>query len=163
MKAPHQPTEVAGSAPGVDVVLKSLRNPPLNLTLTAQPLTTSVLDLKQRVAVEVGLGGTDKIRLLHNKKPCSDSRSIKDVLGGSETKAEFSVMIMGGVPAKAAESSPAAPAPAAGNEEDEARTAMQDGEFWADLEGYLGQRLKSAHVARDATKAFRQAWSGTGV
>ncbi|KAI9828897.1 MAG: hypothetical protein M1819_006512 [Sarea resinae] len=101
-----------GSSRSVTIHLKSLRNPPLNLTLTSQPLSTSVHELKAHVA-EATKAPPHKVKLLHNKKPCADIRTVREVLGlDDETAAvegpvEFSVMVIGGATA----SSPATPAP----------------------------------------------------
>lgn len=120
----------------------------------------------------------DKVRLLWKKKPCSDSRSLKDLLSdeaGTLKEAEFGVMIMGGV---------SAPAPALGSvaaeksgdvvmggTEVEATPVAQglhgEGvlrteEFWTDLKGFLAQRIRDDGVAERAWKAFRDGWERGG-
>ena len=132
------------------------------MTLSSQPITTTVLDLKQRVAEETGIVGTDKIRLLFKKKPCQDSKTIKDLVGDEPAKeAEFSVMIMGGVPAKAAETGNTQEgnteeAPVA--QRDSGFTVMQSEEFWDDLKGFLLQRVRDEDVASKAAQIFHTAW-----
>ncbi|KAF3350411.1 hypothetical protein VdG2_01410 [Verticillium dahliae VDG2] len=80
-----------GQERSVTVVLKSLRNPPIDVKLTSQPLNTSVLDLKARVA-ETARVPADKLRLLHRKKPVPDSKILKDLAGDDEATVEFAVM-----------------------------------------------------------------------
>ena len=164
MKRPDKPS-APGSAPAITVSLKSLRNPPLDLSLPAQSLTTSVLDLKQKVVEELGITGTDKVRLLYKKKPCSDSKSIKDVLGDeTPVTAEFSVMVIGGVPEKAsepAEDVKMEDAPVAQGES--GASVLESGAFWDDLRGFLEQRIRDQAVAKKATSIFEAAWKEKGA
>ncbi|MCJ1353845.1 MAG: hypothetical protein MMC33_003832 [Icmadophila ericetorum] len=164
----------------LSITLKSLRNPPLDLHLTSQPLTTSILELKQLVAAELkGVVGVDKIRLLWKKKPCGDSKSLKDLLGdevGTVREAEFGVMVMGGVPATAAA------ATAGRSEKKEAEDVVMGGmteaepvaqglhgkgvldteEFWTDLRGFLTQRVRDEGIAERAWAVFRDGWEKNG-
>ncbi|MCJ1323365.1 hypothetical protein MMC10_000025 [Thelotrema lepadinum] len=176
MKKPDSastPSAAPGSEPAAAITLKSLRNPPLDLSLPAQPLSTSILDLKQRVAKELSLQGVDKVRLLYKKKPCADSKSVKDVLGDETPGAggvEFSVMVMGGVtPAASAEGGkgdvemkdagaamPVAPGEESGLE------VLGKSEFWVDLKGFLEQRVKDQGVADNAVTIFQAAWKERG-
>lgn len=155
---------VPGSAPTLEVALKSLRNPPLDMKLSGQAATTSVLDLKQKVAEETGLAGTDKIRLLYRKKPSADSKTLKDLLGEDEaTEVEFTVMIIGGIPAKQETATPDVAmeeAPVA--QGDSGTTTMEDAEFWKDLEGFLLQRVRDEDIAQKAVKIFHEAWTAKG-
>jgi hypothetical protein len=161
-----------GSDPAVTVTLKSQKNPPLDLSLPATSLNTSVLDLKQKIAQEVGLESTEKIRLLYKKKPAGDAKSIKDVIGEEKSSTvDFSVMIMGGVPEKAAveASLPPASAPAPAAEDTKMEDApvaqgesgmsvMHSADFWSDLQGFLEQRVRDQAVAEKAVKLFEAAW-----
>ncbi len=99
-----------GQERSVSVLVKSLRNPPLEVALSSQPLNTSVLDVKTAVAKQARIPA-DKIKMLHKKKPVADSKVLKDLVGGDETTVEFSVMIMGGAAAIKAEDTGAAPEP----------------------------------------------------
>ena len=171
-------TPAPGSDPAVSVSLKSLRNPPLDVTLPAQPLTTSMLDLKQTVAEKIGAKNTDKIRLLYKKKPCTDSKTIKDVIGEETLKeVEFAVMVLGGTGAVAEEEK----TKDGEAQEDKEDVAMADApiapvaqgksgaevlaetEFWDDLRGFLMQRVRDQAVAESATKIFEDAWKEKGT
>ncbi|KAK4101010.1 hypothetical protein N658DRAFT_449894, partial [Parathielavia hyrcaniae] len=100
-----------GSERAVKVVLRSSRNPPLELVLPACALSTSLAEIKERVAAELGLdvvADVSKIKLLHNKKPAgADSKALKDLLSGGGGAAaagagevvELGVMVLGGAAA----------------------------------------------------------------
>ncbi|KAF3765971.1 hypothetical protein M406DRAFT_255171 [Cryphonectria parasitica EP155] len=94
-KMPKPMSKRVPLAPGqersVTVHIKSLRNPPLEIKLTSQPLNTSILDVKTAVAEQAGLQ-LDKIKVLHKKKPVADAKVLKDLLSEEETSVEFSVM-----------------------------------------------------------------------
>ena len=163
MKRPEK-VSAPGSDPAITVSLKSLKNPPLDLAVPAQPLTTSVLELKQKVVETLQIAGTDKVRLLYKKKPCSDSKSLKDLLGeDTPTTVEFSVMVIGGIPEKSVEPSEggkADGAPAAIGET--GTTVMASTEFWNDLRGFLEQRVKDQGVAKKAALLFEEVWKERG-
>lgn len=92
--------------------------------------------------------GIDGIKILYNKKPCADSKTVKDVLGEGEVPAEveFGVMIMGGVVEdKGTE----------GGDE-----VLESEEFWNDLKGFLGQRLGDEGKAEELVGVFRGSYKG---
>ena len=176
-----------GSAPALIVSLKSLRNPPLDISLSNQPLTTSVLELKQAVAENIGVSGTDKIRLLYKKKPCADSKTLKDVIGDEMLKdVEFSVMVIGGV-AAAGEAAPVIDKDL-GSTADDRDTKMEDvsitsgpsgvavsdtqgssgtsvletQQFWQDLDAFLVRQIGEKDVASEALALFTRAWRSKG-
>ncbi|MCJ1407706.1 hypothetical protein MMC19_001777 [Ptychographa xylographoides] len=175
---PHpmrRPTKLSapGSTPAITIILKSLRNPPLDISLIARPLTTSILELKQEVAGKISAQGTEKIRILYNKKPCVDSKTVKDVLGDElsmPNAIEFSVMVIGGVGSgdrpkevpvvqsgetagdTKMEDAPTVAQGASGLE------VMESQEFWEDLKGYLFQRVRDEDIAEKASKLFQEVW-----
>ena len=177
MRRPDK-SAIPGSIPAINVSLKSLRNPPLDLSLKAQSLTTSILDLKQAVSESVGNTGTEKIKLLYKKKPCSDSKTLKDVVGDEVApggEAEFNVMMMGGVAGTSEKmGTPAEEVPEVvmsgtgerSERKDEAPVAqgisgnevLGTEEFWSDLQDFLFQRVRDQEVAEMALKVFRGAW-----
>jgi len=184
MRKPSKPS-TAGAAHAVTITLKSLKNPPLDLALPSQSRASTVLELKQRLAENLGIAGTDKVRLLYKKKPCPDSKTIKELLGDeSASEMEFSVMIMGGLPASSGtgmEVDDAAPSSAAeklkgvdagGKDvlmedapvaQGESGTSVLDSnEFWHDLEGFLLQRVRDEGVAEKARKLFQESWKQKG-
>jgi hypothetical protein len=177
-----------GSLKSVTVHLKSARNPVLEFAIDNAPLsTTTVHDLREAVRerVLVGDGSTnepvsvDKIKILYKKKPVggSSEKTLTEILGDSEPeilsggkKVEFGVMIMGGAsvkhtpittesPAGAAaaitEPSVSPPKPAQGPSGSE---VLATDSFWADLEGFLEQRIKDQPEAVRLAEIFKHAW-----
>lgn len=156
-----------GAAPTLTIALKSLRNPPIDLRLPGQSPSTSIHDLKVAVAEQLGGKGTDKIRVLYQKKPCADSKTIAQVVG-EETKGdvEFAVMVIGWTAPSVPEVTEAAAvvgADAGGSEGPVAQgvsgeAVMATDEFWDDLKGWLLQRVRDEGVAAEALGCFRQGW-----
>lgn len=148
----------SSSAPGqersIKVSLKSLRNPPLDIKLAPQPPTTSVHDIKAQVHGQTRIP-VDKMKILHNKKPVSDSKVLKDIVGDSDNAIEFSIMVMGGAAAIPPEEAPAAPVEATG------ASALETDEFWTDLNGFLMQRLKDQAQAEELSKLFKSSWESS--
>ncbi|ROW12885.1 hypothetical protein VPNG_04720 [Cytospora leucostoma] len=164
-KMPRAMSKAVKLAPGqersVTVHIKSLRNPPLDIRLSSQPLNTSILDLKTAVSSETSIP-TDKIKVLHKKKPVSDSKVLKDLLGDAETSAEFSVMVIGGaaaaVPAgsKAEENEPASVAQGVSGE-----AVLETDAFWTDLRGFLLQRIRDEKITEELFGKFLSSWESS--
>ena len=113
--------------------------------------------------------------MLYNKKPCADSKTVKDVLGdgavGVGGEVEFGVMIMGAAAvAMGAEGGQgegkkdgdgdgdtAAGPVAQGPSGDE---VLESEDFWDDLKGFLSQRLKDEGKAKEVVEVFRSGWKG---
>ena len=95
------------------------------------------------------------MKLLHNKKPVSDSKVLKELLGDSDLKIEFSVMVIGGAAAIPKE------------EEQDMRSeptgalALETPEFWSDLRGFLMQRLKDEEQAEQLSGLFKSSWESS--
>ncbi|RSL56020.1 hypothetical protein CEP54_009085 [Fusarium duplospermum] len=152
-KSMSKPTHLApGSERSVTVSLKSLRNPPLSIKLTSQPLDTSVLDIKNSVQKQTRIP-VAKMKLLHNKKPVPDSKILKDLLGDTDMSIEFTVMVIGGAAAISPEEPEAAPEVLPTGKE-----ALDTEEFWSDLKGFLMQRLKDETQAEELSVLFRSSW-----
>ncbi|KAH7027855.1 cell-cycle control medial ring component-domain-containing protein [Microdochium trichocladiopsis] len=152
-----------GSERSYTVQLVFVRNPPLDITLLAQSINTSVLDLKTAVVNKTGLP-LDKIKLLHNKKPVADSKILKDVLGAeaaaSATKVEFGIMVMGGAATLAAAEA-AKNAGAGGGDVAQGPSGeevLETAEFWDDLRGFLLQRIRDEKAAGELADTFQAAW-----
>ncbi|KAL2759682.1 hypothetical protein ACRALDRAFT_1067576 [Sodiomyces alcalophilus JCM 7366] len=149
-------TVVPGQERSVAVHVKSLREPPIDLKLTSQPLTTSMLDLKSTLLEKTRIP-VEKMRLLHRKKPVPDSKVLKELVGEEENSIEFSVMVIGGAAAilqaePKGEASVAAGGVATGAE------ALETQAFWDDLKGFLMQRLKDEKQAEELAKTWRIDW-----
>ncbi|RDL33993.1 Ubiquitin-like protein [Venustampulla echinocandica] len=149
-------TEGNVSSPhSITVSLKSLRNPPFDVTLRSQDLNTSVLDLKEALSSQTNIP-TKSLRLLYNKKPVVDSKILKDILGDAGAKggkAEFSVMVIGGAAAvkkDERESEPIETGMGKGKE------VLKTDEFWNDLKGFLVQRLKDDEEGERVWGVFRE-------
>ena len=93
--------------PTITLVLKSARNPAMNLSIpSVDPATTTIQTLKEQIQSHLGgpsVVALDKIKILLNKKPVPPSKkTIVDALDGSgkltEKELEFGVMVMGGAP-----------------------------------------------------------------
>ncbi|PYH81534.1 hypothetical protein BO82DRAFT_310623 [Aspergillus uvarum CBS 121591] len=175
-----------GSSKSITVVLKSARNPALELTLPNMPLsTTTVTDLKDAVRARV-VDATDakpaleKIKILHRKKPVTGNKTLAEMLGEEPAllaggkEVEVAVMVLGGGRVVPAEGE--AQGEAEGQRGEEDTTAAEpvskpavgpSGEevvkteaFWEDLQGFLEQRVKDAEEARRLRVLFKEAWEG---
>src|SRR3569833_3502033 len=135
----------AAAAPGQErsyaVVVKSVRNPPLDLKLTGLAAHTAVLDIKAAVAERTGLAA-DRIKVLHRKKPAADSKVLKDLAAEGEATIELSVMVLGGgaapappAPAEASSDRPTAQGPSG-------REVVEPEAFRTDLRGFLMLRVR---------------------
>lgn len=149
-----------GQERSITVRIKSLRNPPLDIRLSSQPLNTSILDVKASVSSETTIP-VDKIKVLHKKKPVADSKVLKDLLGEDETSVEFSVMVLGGAAAAVP------PAPKTDDvTADSTSTAqgtsgeavLQTDAFWTDLRGFLSQRIRDEKITEELFGKFLSSW-----
>ncbi|OAQ88473.1 ubiquitin supergroup [Purpureocillium lilacinum] len=155
-QAMSQPKSLApGQERSITVTLKSLRNPPLDIKLTSQPLATSLLDIKNAVSSQTRIP-VDKMKILYNKRPLTDSKILKEVVGENDKAVEFSVMVIGGSAAIPPEQ-PATTAPA----EATGTAAVETDAFWADLKGYLMQRLKDQAAAEELSRLFKSSWESS--
>jgi hypothetical protein len=151
-----------GQERSLTVTLKSLRNPPLDISLSAQPLSTSVLSLKEAIEAQSSIPAS-KVRILYQKKPVPDSKILKDVVGDDEkvNKLDFTVMVIGGAaalkPQPGEEVEPKVGTGIIGTD------ALHTEEFWQDLNGFLNQRLKDEQTATKCTALFRSAVSSSEI
>jgi hypothetical protein len=143
-----------GAERSITITLKSLRNPPLDITLKSQLPTTSILDLKTSITSQTSIP-TDKLRILYHKKPVPDSKVLKDVVGEDETKVEFSIMVLGGAASVKKGDEEVIPPVAQGVSGVE---ALASEEFWGDLKGFLVQRLRNEGEGDKVFGVFRKAW-----
>lgn len=161
----------ASLAPGqersLDVTVRSLRNPPLDLKMSSYPPNTSIHDIKAAVAERTGIAA-DKLKILHKKKPVPDSKVLKDLVADDDTAVEFSVMAMGGAAAAAG----AGAGVGAGAAKPDAQSdvaqgpsgaeVLQTSDFWEDLNGFLLQRIRDEQLASELTNTFQEAWKARG-
>jgi hypothetical protein len=157
-RAPASAAAAPGSEPAertVNVVMKSTKGGE-QVVLSDRGLETSVFEIKEGYAREKGLPA-EKVKVLYNKKPVADSKTLKDILGDKADEAkdvEFSFMVLGGAAAAAsgvAESAPVAQG-TSGTE------VLGSEEFWSDLQGYLQQRIRSEGDSERVLGIFKDAW-----
>lgn len=75
--------------------MTSPRNPPLSISVS-QPPSISVLELKNLVSEDASIP-VSKIKILFNKKPVADAKTLGELLGDeTPEKVELGLMIMGG-------------------------------------------------------------------
>lgn len=164
----QQPAAASSSAPqpapGIIVTVKALRTtPPLDLSFPSQPAaTTSVLDIKTLVSEATNVPA-DKLRLLHKKKPVSDTKVLAELTEDDDSGGvEFAVMFMGGAVPSAPKMAPGAEkSESSGVSAAQARSGgavVQSDEFWSDLRGFLVQRIKDEKAAAELFGVFRGAW-----
>jgi hypothetical protein len=161
---PRPLTKKQKLAPGqersLSVTLKSLRNPPLDITLPSLPLSTSILSLKDSISKQTSIP-TSKLRLLWNKKPVQDSKTLKDVVGEEYegVKVELGVMVIGGAAGvvkrvEEVEVEPKVVGMGVGGE------VLKTDEFWGDLRAFLVQRLKDEGEGERVLGVFRKVVEG---
>ncbi|KAI4280054.1 MAG: hypothetical protein L6R38_004743 [Xanthoria sp. 2 TBL-2021] len=166
--ASQQPQPSANNDNTISITLRSLKSPPLNLTLPSQSLATSIFELKQKVAKEIQRDSTDGIKILYQRKPCSDAKTVGEVVGEEGAKeVEFGVMVVG--------LSAAGPSAAGGEdvkmggvEEGKGKVPAAQGqsgeevlgsaEFWDDLKGWLMQRVRDEGKADEVWSLFKRGW-----
>ena len=156
------------------------------VTLSDITLDTSIHDLKTQYATKTNQP-LDKVKLLLNRKPAGDLKTLKEL--GVNENVELRVMVMGGTAGTPAASSPSVektepPLPAAAPPPDKmdidtaapesekaqleaqgraipATTAdgiLQSEQFWTDLKGFLVQRLRDPTEGERLAGVFREAW-----
>lgn len=149
-----------GQERSITVQIKSLRNPPLDIKLTSQPLNTSILDVKTSVSEQAKIP-VEKIKILHKKKPIPDSKVLKDLLSETESSIEFSVMVLGGA-AAVAKTQEAHPEPEASKgvtaQGLSGEAVLQTDEFWTDLRGFLLQRIRDEKIVEELHGKFLASW-----
>ncbi|KAM0250897.1 hypothetical protein ACHAQJ_008431 [Trichoderma viride] len=169
-KLPSLARPAPGQEPSISVSLKSLRNPPLDITLPALPLSTSVLDIKAAVQAQTRIP-IEKMKLLLNKRPVTDSKVLKELLAKESDKTiDFSVMVLGGAAAipPLEEEKPAgdamdtdAPVSTAQADAATVEADLESDAFWADLKGFLQQRLKAEAKGEELSDLFKSSWQAS--
>ena len=189
MKPPGATTTPAGSSSSqagadapksdkVSLLLRSARNPKLDVRLPEQDLGSSILDLKTAVVKQMGEDSvkTSSVKILYKKKPCGDSKTVKEVLGDEEVdslrgkEVEFGIMVMGYKPKPSGEEDKETSSSGEKMEGVESSTVpvaqgssgemeLTTEEFWDDLRGFLTQRLRDEDIAGKVFDRFREAWT----
>lgn len=125
-----------------------------SLSLPSTGAVTSVFDLKTTYAEKWNVD-VEKIKILYEKKPIADSKTLKDVAGPGSV--EFTIMLLGG----AVPSEKKAEAPndteMGGVSSGPSGKELETEAFWTDLKGFLVQRLKDEKEGARLAKVFRKA------
>lgn len=113
----------------------------------------------------------EKLKILYNKKPVADTKTLRDVQEIGDI--EVGLMVMGGAATAAAaaealaarvqeeegemevETPPAAPVVVAEGSGLSGRAVLETEEFWADLKGFLQQRIRDERIAEEVCGKFR--------
>ncbi|SPO05744.1 uncharacterized protein DNG_08431 [Cephalotrichum gorgonifer] len=155
MPKPMSKPQATSSQPAkaLTVTFKSLRNPPLDISIPPQDLSTSMHALKSSLESASGIPSA-KLRLLYKKKPVPDSKVLKELLTEEEIAAgldnlELAVMVMGGANVKPPVSA-----------EPEKKVAETEA-FWGDLRGFLLQRVKDEKEGGELYDLFRASWEAS--
>jgi hypothetical protein len=148
-------------------------------------LDTTIHEIKTQYVQKAGGLQIEKIKLLLNKKPAADLKTLKDL--GVAGDVEISVMLMAGAgtggsaaatpraqspavvekipaqdkmdvdePATSAPDSEKAAAEVQTEQASGAAQVLETDEFWADLQGFLSQRLRDEGEGERLAKLFKQ-------
>ena len=137
----------------------------MSLSLPGTDLGTSVLQLKEKVAKELRVQGTDKIRMLYKKKPAGDIKTIKDLVGEEDVvdEVELGVMVMGykeELPAKGEDDVDMRDAEISVAHGASGDDVLRSEEFWSDLKAWLLQRIQDEGRAGNVFDTFKASWNG---
>ncbi|KAG9241307.1 cell-cycle control medial ring component-domain-containing protein [Calycina marina] len=148
---------IHGAEKSYTITLKSLRNPPLDITLSSQAPNTSILSLKTAIEAQTSIP-LSALRILHKKKPVGDSKVLKDLVGEEEV-IDFSVMVIGGA-AVLKKSTEEFEVPGAAQGES-GHSLLAKGKFWEDLKGFLVQGLRDEGEGEKVYGMFRKAYENS--
>lgn len=177
-------TNTAGSSPAtvtLTITLKPLRaaaTGPNVVTVRDQTPNSSIYDVKAACAAQAGYA-PDKVKILWERKPVADSKTVKEVVGDAArdgAELEMNVMFMG-QPTQKSEVAGEEAAPAAEPQEADRRESVYEDapiaqgahgeavleteEFWDDLQGFVLQRLRDEEATTKVVRGFRESWKMT--
>ena len=150
----------------LNITLKSSKNPVMSLSLPSTDVGTSVLALKEKIAKELKIEGTDRIRVLYKRKPAGDVKTIKEVVGEDDVgqEVDFGVMVMG-YKEDATKKDEDTPMKDVGEPDVQGASGeevLTGEDFWNDLKGFLVQRLQDERKAGEVFHKFRESWERSG-
>ncbi|KAL9059262.1 MAG: hypothetical protein Q9162_001299 [Coniocarpon cinnabarinum] len=176
-KSSESDPAVASQQP-INATLSPLRkatDSPAPVTLTIQP-KASIYELKTQLSQQTGYA-SDKVKILWERKPVVDSKTVQEVIGKDAGDVEFAVMYSGAPTAapRASQQSLNAQQPIAAGANDAQSEQMdvdqtpvaqgQSGEavlstsqFWKDLQDFVMQRVRDKAVGKEAVALFEKAW-----
>ena len=132
------------------------------------PSRTSIFELKSQLASQTGYAA-DKLKILWERKPVTDSKTLKEVSNKEEGDIDMAVMYSG-APTAHPQSASSKPAAASSSEPvkmevDETPAAqgqhgkvvLETPQFWTDLQDFVTQRVRDEQVAKEAVGLWRSA------
>jgi len=173
-----KPTSTSSAT--LTITLKPLRasaTGPNTVVVKDQTPESSIYDVKAACAAQAGYA-TEKVKILWERKPVSDSKTVKEVVGEDATpgaEVEMGVMFMG-QPTQAPSGGSAEPSAAPTAEEqgpdrrasvyEDASSAqaghgeavLETKEFWDELQSFVSQKLHNDSLTTNVMQGFRQSW-----
>ena len=135
----------------------------------------SIYDLKTQLGVQTGYA-TDKLKILWERKPITDSKTLQEVVGRDVGDVDLAVMYtgapntvpQGGEPSSQPPSFPSAAEPPATEKMQVDETPVAQGQsgkevldtkqFWNDLQDFVLLRVRDEAVGKEAVDVFEKAW-----
>ena len=148
--------------------LRKTSDSPAPVTLTASA-RTSVYDLKTQISAQTGYE-PDKLKLLWERRPVTDSKTLKDITGKLDGDVDLAVMYTGAPTATpqmtASVPKPTASEPSNSNRMDVDETPVAQGpsgeailnttQFWDDLQDFVIQRVRDESVGKRTVEQWKQ-------
>ncbi|KAL9082005.1 MAG: hypothetical protein Q9159_006801 [Coniocarpon cinnabarinum] len=161
-KSSESDPAVASQQP-INATLSPLRkapDSPAPVTLAIQP-KASIYELKTQLSQRTGYA-SDKVKILWERKPVTDSKTVQEVIGKDAGDVEFAVMYSG-APTAAPQASQQSlnqmdvdQTPVAQGQSGEA--VLNTSQFWKDLQDFVLQRVRDEAVGKEAVALFEKAW-----
>jgi len=168
----------SSSSATLTITLKPLRasaTGPNAVVVKDQTPDSSIYDVKAACAAQSGYT-TEKVKILWERKPVSDSKTVKEVIGEAAApgaEVEMGVMFMG-QPTQAPTGGSAESSAVPVSEEPERRESvyedassaqaghgeavLESKEFWDELQGFVSQKLHNESLTTNVMQGFRQSW-----
>lgn len=168
------PTSFSQISSGLTVILSSLRQTPTSpapVKISAQG-RTSIYDLKTQVASKTGYA-PDKLKILWERKPVTDSKTVSEATGVQTGNVEMGVMYIGAPtntpisdqkPTQLSSGEPVQKKPKPEDGETgvaqglSGKAVLDTPQFWKDLSGFMVQRVRDKAVAEETVKLWQDQW-----
>lgn len=147
--------------------LRRTSDSPAPITINASS-RTSIYDLKTHLGARSGYA-PDKLKILWQRKPVTDSKTLKEVVGQDVGDVDMAVMYSGPptehIAVAQSADKEAADAIHRMDVDETPITQSESGEavlntdrFWTDLQDFVVDRVKNESVGKDAVALWKQAW-----
>jgi len=176
-QSPTSAKPSSASSATLTITLKPLRasaTGPNVVVVRDQTPDSSIYDVKAACAAQAGYAA-EKVKILWERKPVSDSKTVKEVVGEDATpgaEVEMGVMFMGqATQAPSGGSAEASAVPAAEEQGDRRESVYEDAssaqaghaeavleskEFWDELQNFVSQKLHNDSLTSKVVQGFRQ-------